>query len=238
MQRTLQFISLFIPFLLILSIIGFVGLEKITQVECVLQGNSCPPETTQLLDQLRGQKLFFSDLSVVAANALQSNPEVQVESFARVWPTTVKVTLKHSQPVYAVSTQDQNWVVTQDGFLIKTPENVESIPKVFITDRNLLTNDTLSQQLHERLALLIHSLEAEDIPYQEIEVHSEERIILVMDSRNALLSLDSPAYDSKRLSLVLKGLEPDKLDTVREIDLRYKFPVLRNQSTVPRQKSQ
>lgn len=238
MKRTLRFISLFLPFLLVLSLAGFIALEKVTQIECVLEATQCPPETLQLLDRLKGQKLFFTDLHVAAATALQSYPEVQVQDLVRVWPTTVKVTLKPSQPVYRVTSGDQHWVATHDGYLIKTQEGTSTVPQIYIADGNLLMNESISPQFHERLTVLLHSLEAEKISYREIEVQSETRVLVLLETKTAVLSLDAPAYDSKRLSLVLKGLEPDKLDTVREIDLRYKFPVLRNESTVPRQKSQ
>lgn len=238
MKRTLRFISLFTLLLLVLSVIGFVSLEKITKIECFLVEAECSPETTLILEQLQRKQFFITDFEVEIAHILQSNPEVQVDSVIRVWPSTLRISLKPSQPVYAVSTNEQSWVATKDGYLIKTQEDTTSIPQIYFSVSDMLSNDTLSQTLHDRLALLIQSLEAEKISYQEIEVQAQDRVLVILDSKIGLLSLDSPAYDSKRLSLVLKGLEPDKLDTVREIDLRYKFPVLRNESTVPRQKSQ
>jgi cell division septal protein FtsQ len=230
----------FVPIFLIVVAIAYVTQEKVRAVECELAQAPCSAEIQIALTTLAGKKLFLSDFVAESAYVLQSDPSVQVESVTKHWPATVKIKLQPSQPVYkAYLGAEEVLLATDTGYLItKDDISAVEIPKVYINTASVPDKTLMPQLLHDRLKLLIHSLAAEKISYQEIEVQTEDRALLILESKIALVTLDAPAYDIKRLSLVLKGLEPDKLETVREIDLRYKFPVLRNVPTVSRQKTQ
>lgn len=240
MSRLLNSLSAVLLLGLVISLIVFFNQRTVESVSCLIESNPCPESIISSLHSLKGEPFFFSDLEIQASTALQADPSHRVAEIQKEWPATVIVQLQPSLPIYkVVLSNGEMTLITAEGFFVpKVSDAQVNVPLVHFIGDIELEETRVNAVTHERIKVLLHGLEVEKIAFQELELQKENLVLIILDNKIAIVSLETPVYDAKRLSLVLKELEPDKLESVREIDLRYNFPVLRTETTIARQKTQ
>ncbi len=218
---------------LLLAGLGWLATFKVQEVKCVVQDHPCSAEAEQQAQTLNHRSFFFTDLEKVGADNLSSLPGYQLVSIQRQLPQTVVLTLQQNAALYRLRQIDTNETVVVDtqGYFY-TADQQESLPLVVVVDKNQ------NPDRHTQLVDLFKTLTDEHITFKQIEVVSDNVALIYLDGQTtAVINVSSPIQDTKKLSIVLKGIEPGTLSQIQEIDVRYRLPVLRPIRTIPRHDS-
>lgn len=195
-----------IPLLFFVVVGGsFLLLNKffsIDSIDCHNQNSVCSSETEGKLQRLKGKSLFFTDLEKKLA-------EFEITAIQKKLPNHLSISLKeNTQNYYTLNNQD----VVQTDY-----EN---------------QNEQVSSLANE----LINELQAADIKPEKTEFISQV-FIIYFTSRNEKYRALIDAHDAKtgvyRLKTVLEHVDiKGQVDVaVKEIDTRFKMPVLKTQFT-------
>ncbi len=242
MKQWLGRVFLLIGIVVSVAGLGMIFQWKINQVVCRLETQPCSPEFTTSLQELTRLSFWVSDVEAQVDQIMKHYPEFEVVEIRRLLPATVEIDVKPRQPLYQLTASNQELgVVNQDGAVIIVPQAL-SLPVIRISDQlwqTVVATNTIDQKIHLPLTQLLQACQTEKIACQRLELINQDTVVIELpESRIGILSLEFPERDLKKLSLVLNGLEPDKLKDVQEIDVRYRLPVLRLTRTVPRHDSQ
>lgn len=228
-----------ITFLLLLA--GSLGL-RIQTIQCSINDRSCSSEIDTALLPIKGESIFFFDESQLSS-LLSSYPTYQIKSYSFQLPSTLKLELAPQRVMYYLTSnsQTQNLGVTDQGLLTSSLPD-ESVTQVIIPDNHwvdLKTGQNLDAELHRGLTLILSELEVASISVPIILWQDTQTVVL--DKPEIPLVLIDPQQagtNIARLKLLLTEIQKEPLSNqVQEIDVRYKLPVLRNTTTIPRHTS-
>jgi len=214
----------------------------VNQIECFLESDKSLINCSQL-ENLKGKSLFFYDFAIdeninqVYLNS-ETNQIYQIESIQKKLPFTLVVGLNQQAPVYKLSLENgEFFVVNKTGQMKKDQANLDlvtfnvkdSVKEQIVTDQKVEVN--WNDFLNELSTALVN----EKIKYQTISVHNADTIeIKLEDNLSAITELTTdPEIDVLRLNTLLDNLDLNMIDVaIKEIDLRFKLPVLRTTNTI------
>jgi cell division septal protein FtsQ len=241
MVRYGLFLSLFIALVIGLGLMASVKVKHLT---CLLDDHECPSEVMAQLTTLTTNSLFMSDLEAKATQALGNLPGYQLVSLKRQLPQTLIVSVKKNPALYRLRalSAPETKIVDSQGYLYPVESDpTTTLPQVIISDEQwqvILENSQVSSELQSKINQTITALGVEQITFTHLELSSSTiALISLSPQTTAVLDLTAAHRDVKKLSLVLKGLEPATLTQIQEIDVRYTLPVLRSNRTIPRHDS-
>lgn len=130
-----------------------------------------------------------------------------------------------------VSGDGAMYTVSQRGW-VKVAEAQTSLPLIELKQPTLLLAEDrirVHQSRHQQLLFLVETLEKFHITFSQVVVHDEFTVAITLsDGKVAVVTLDELDVQLPRLNYVVQA--QDQLVTahsVREIDVRFKLPVLK-----------
>ena len=222
-------IYILIVFVFVIPFLVFPGLAKIKKIECYTQYGICSTELINNLDNSLGKTLSLAkneiDLELAKDNLIEDS------SFRFKLPDILRVDLILIKPKYAVFSKAVNKyaLVNEWGTVLEISDN-SNLPKVTISDNFSNVGETLSSDKHFALEI-IYSL---NFLYQikEGEIEEKHLIVRMSDGVNVIFPLEGEEdILLGSMKLILSRLNQSqntlKIGKVKEIDLRYKNPILR-----------
>jgi len=212
---------------------------RISRIECYSETTACPPEVLMALNSVHGQSLFFFD-GLQLDRALHDQPGYQVSDYQLWLPNTVKIQVRPQIVAYILRPEFQtaSLAVTSDGKL--TPNLLESTnTQVLVPDHQWArfeAGQTLDYQLHTLFLSTIRELQAAAISAPAIYLFDQQTLVLYLpDQPQVLIDTQQTTASIARLKSVLTELAINPLSaSTKEIDVRYKLPVLRTSTSIPR----
>lgn len=213
-------------------------LFRIQTVTCQIETHPCPPEINQALLPLQGRLLFLS--SAYLSQYLPAlEPQYQLENYDLKLPSTLLLNFKKQPPIYQVrrQTSQEVKVLSQAGEIM-SQEPKAHLPTLILAssvwDTFLMTNPP-NLGIHQKLDKVVTTLPSFTASIQGLYLIDTQTIVTYLsDGKVAILSLDDFPTGLERLELVLRNLTIQPQPEVREIDVRFQFPVLRQALNVPR----
>jgi len=239
--RTLSLvIAIFLTTLIFLAGIWF---SQVRTLYCFIEYANCPPEVTAELQSLKGQRLLISNLEANVTSRLISNPTLRFKTLRKEFPGTVVVNLESQKIIFGFKAVDSGaYILITDQGRTMMSELHPDWP-VFLVSQKLLEETNQRQNLSSNTQLQLEAvLVALQAPtwsnsslyladWETVEVELSTGVIL-------LFNLGQLPTQIERASEILSQLPLETAVKTKEIDLRFKLPVLRETPTRSRQQSQ
>lgn len=218
-------------FLGVLFTVLFVSLFfflKIRSVSCSADHTpSCPSSLLEKLQAFKGSRIFQSERKI--RNTLSSEPEVlsYAVKTSPLGDITVRITLREGSIALKPESSNTYTLYTKDGILVKEAPDT-SVPTVVLKEQ-------INTEAVPFVAALSYQLTT-ILPVSQMTVEGESLKVVLRDNRILLYPLQgdidvllgSTLITFSQLNLTEGKLIIDRQAVViREIDLRFKNPVLR-----------
>jgi len=212
------------------------GLDQVQQVECSLKDQACEAPIMDLVNQARGRSFLFSDFEEVFNTALDSEfPYLRVKSITNDGWGQLKVTLwQSSSRLTVMGPSDDKFVLDSSGGLSSPKDKdrlveVELAPEIY---EQLQANRGLPESLAKQLLAVAGQIESVKLNYQRIKLQSDQLLIVVLPGQTQIiLELNRPEL-IKSLQFLSEELKKSDYAGIKEVDMRYKLPVLRDHVTI------
>ena len=224
--------------ILLVIICGWFVTLPITQITCMDETEVCPQEVTQALISQDDQRLFLTDAEARVPELLAAQPSFQLQQVSRRYPGELTVWLRRVAPEYYLVSADgqMSLLIDAQGQQVISDHPL-SLPRV-ISPFLPTDKQPVDANYHAWIRNVVQTLSSQQQAYEYLTVISADMLLVeIRDSLVGIIGREHPVLDAERLSVVVKGLDPVKLNETQEIDARFTLPVLRTMRTVPRHNS-
>lgn len=214
-------IIFFVTFFLLFQI------SKIRKIECILVDAVCPSQLAEKL-QLDGSSIFFEDIEKSILLAVKDQPVV-FDHLERKLPDKVIVYFDKTEFAYQLQFTDQLITVDELGNIFYTQEEVAN--QIEIKDDLyplLVENSKIKNKINNQLLLFFSKIEEADLKIEKISFNSKNTI--AVQFRDYPIVLFEPETIGAKISdlLLIKKEQIDQIENeIKEIDMRFDFPILR-----------
>lgn len=244
--------------ILIFSFFGlFVGLAGVSfskvfivkNIECFYEGALLEKKICNPLSGLFGKSLFFTDLenasefNILSANS--NNAETYfVDNIKKELPSTLILNLSTQSPLYRLFYEEKSYLVSSTGQLKQDNPNLGllNLKLSESSSSNVIDSNFVKEDEHNFFRDLVVSLQKEKFDVSEINIESEFFVEIKIKNKPRIIVEQSDEITYKILQLVVlleeidfSTIDSDNIDTtdIKEIDLRYKLPVIRTEFSDP-----
>ncbi|MBU0578432.1 hypothetical protein KKE34_03015 [Patescibacteria group bacterium] len=224
----------FFSVLLITGVVAVTSLVpwpiiKINHIECKLDNNSCSNELIDKLSLLRDKSFLFTNIENQILNL--NLDFYQLKNIKKTWPDKIELLFssKDSSYILKLEPSQQINLVAENG-LIYPEKNNDSVVQITLKNwPEAITENKINQTLHGLITSLIRQLNEYDIKINEIIIHDHNHIEIILNNKLIVLAQESQLDQQiAKLAVILEKLNFSEIDLdIKEIDLRFKFPVLR-----------
>ena len=209
----------------------------VKSIDCVVKDNECSEGITTSLEKFKGRSIFFTDFEVeVKQEILNQHPGLSLVSLDKKLPG--KLSLQFSQNLQGLVVQDQAGgflYIDEYGYVIKdlipTSQTVAITLPNHVFDR-VKGEGFLDREMVAGIWAVAENATQTELEYRRIFINDSGLVLIQLKGGlQAVLSLTEPEK-IRRLFQVVKGIDQEELETIREIDLRFKLPVMRDHVTV------
>jgi len=208
-----------------LLLIALQATLSVGQIKCTLSsGETCPDHFLETLSQIKGQPLLFNNLEQ-KINQLEFSHPVQSQVVSKKLPKTLTLILIQEPELYQV--KDTEYSVTKSGFIFET-SNQETV--IINLPKTVFDQKLLDHSVHQTLVSLLENLATYQVEAKTVEWRSSEEILLKLSNGlEVITNSSSTKVTGQKLELVLSSEPLNNLDLKsKQLDLRFKLPVLRN----------
>lgn len=208
---------------------------KISHIECTLGEHSCPQKLNEKLNQIQNKSFLFSNIENLVENLdLDLYHLIEIK---KTWPNSISLSFskKTSGYILKLESTDEELLIADSG-LVYSDETDNSLTRVRVSNwPDILVENKINQELHSLIIHILNLLNEHQLTISEIKIISSNQIFIYLD--NGLVAIIQKADVNKQiaqLAIVINKLDLNQIDTnIKEIDLRFKFPVLRTHFTSP-----
>lgn len=231
MERNNRFFS---RWLKLIGYLGFVLLlfllissSKVKKVECVVDGKAAD-DFCNNLQFFKGKSLFFVDFlnDESLSNLLSSSDQIYsyyVDDIEKNMSGTLMVKLTRQEPLYRLVKGDESYLVSEDG---KFKKDLPDLKATKVTTGP----DWKEEWTHGFISSLVIESRKHNIFFKEINLKSLSEVVLITDKNRKLIleKNNEVEREVERMALLLNNLNLESFEkNIREIDMRFDFPVLR-----------
>lgn len=199
----------------------------IQKIKCQTQFGDCPPEIIMKVEGYRYRN--YKDLKKETQRILDESLLVDTYLIQYQIPSTLKIDLAAKAPSYAVKIGDQYFLIDSEGVVLeKTSKTI--LPFIAATDIQLQVAQKIAPDLEFALKLLkrvsvIYTIESAILDNSKFEIKLSDAALIKLP----LIGNDEALAGAIRLiySRLNEGKEGFRMEDVKEIDLRFKNPVIR-----------
>lgn len=205
---------------------------KVSTVTCSINNQTCPETLIDSLEKIKGESLFLTNFDTTIPTLVEDQTIIYT-GIAKSLPSTILLTFTTEQPSYLLQSQEKSYIVYQSGLVrsevpFDTDDTVPSFQLSFPIEKVTQTG-SIQPEVHAQMQELNASLYKSGIRLQNSTWETTDEVTLILSTgETVLLSLTDIALQVEKLSILLSSSEIQSLPKeITEIDMRYKFPVLR-----------
>ena len=205
---------------------------KVSTVTCSINNQTCPETLIDSLEKIKGESLFLTNFDTTIPTLVEDQTIIYT-GIAKSLPSTILLTFTTEQPSYLLQSQEKSYIVYQSGLVrsevpFDTDDTVPSFQLSFPIEKVTQTG-SIQPEVHAQMQELNASLYKSGIRLQNSTWETTDEVTLTLSTgETVLLSLTDIALQVEKLSILLSSSEIQSLPKeITEIDMRYKFPVLR-----------
>ncbi|NCS97929.1 MAG: hypothetical protein GW762_05050 [Candidatus Pacebacteria bacterium] len=226
-MKKLSTLSFGISILCVVLLLTF----RVSKIVCLVADAHCSQELQDQLQTLAGKSLFLTDFESAISSSI-TDETVLFVSLQKELPSTLIVSLAQEKPVYILRSDEKNYTVYASGLIHEHKQestNDYTVIAVEFPLEKIVENDHVLPKYHDELTKLSLSLYKPSFSLQnsrwidtetiQLEVSSGIRVYIPFESATQKITILEAILVSPELETVSEPLT--------EIDLRYKYPVLR-----------
>lgn len=205
---------------------------KVSTVTCSINDQTCPETLIDSLEKIKGESLFLTNFDTTIPTLVEDQTIIYT-GIAKSLPSTILLTFTTEQPSYLLQSQEKSYIVYQSGLVrsevpFDTDDSIPSFQLSFPIEKVTQTG-SIQPEVHAQMQELNASLYKSGIRLQNSTWETTDEVTLILSTgETVLLSLTDIALQVEKLSILLSSSEIQSLPKeITEIDMRYKFPVLR-----------
>ena len=205
---------------------------KVSTVTCSINNQTCPETLIDSLEKIKGESLFLTNFDTTIPTLVEDQTIIYT-GIAKSLPSTILLTFTTEQPSYLLQSQEKSYIVYQSGLVrsevpFDTDDSIPSFQLSFPIEKVTQTG-SIQPEVHAQMQELNASLYKSGIGLQSSTWETTDEVTLTLSTgETVLLSLTDIALQVEKLSILLSSSEIQSLPKeITEIDMRYKFPVLR-----------
>ena len=205
---------------------------KVSTVTCSINNQTCPETLIDSLEKIKGESLFLTNFDTTIPTLVEDQTIIYT-GIAKSLPSTILLTFTTEQPSYLLQSQEKSYIVYQSGLVrsevpFDTDDSIPSFQLSFPIEKVTQTG-SIQPEVHAQMQELNASLYKSGIRLQNSTWETTDEVTLTLSTgETVLLSLTDIALQVEKLSILLSSSEIQSLPKeITEIDMRYKFPVLR-----------
>ncbi len=217
-------------FLLIIFLISFSLLMRVSRVECYIHNTACPSIYRMQSEDIYNKHLFLINSQQITERIEKHNPTVTVVRIVRRFPNTIVIYLEPRQAKYLLITPDQTLLADTYGKLMAT-ENTTDIAELIPIESS--ESFAVGQELVSptiRSAMKVVDLLANSgFRLRTLKVNSIDDISVILQD-SLVLRINGQRDLSKQVdSIKFIQLQPAQTDQTQmhEIDVRFNDPIVR-----------
>ncbi len=225
--------KIIVPFglvtVIVFSFLMTLRIIKISNIECFSQYGDCPVEITSKLESVKSKSLSNSKKEI--SKILRDNFLISDFSTQFKLPSTLKVNLVIRKAVFALRQKDTDnyTLIDKDGYVVAI-SNSSNLPTVIVNEKLKNVGEKVSDRDLFSLKLINGVFNMYQVNFGDIrddslvvELPSDLTVIFPLEES---IERDSDFYLGV-LRLIVTKIETENSGKYREIDLRFKNPVLR-----------
>ena len=205
---------------------------KVSTVTCSINNQTCPETLIDSLEKIKGESLFLTNFDTTIPTLVEDQTIIYT-GIAKSLPSTILLTFTTEQPSYLLQSQEKSYIVYQSGLVrsevpFDTDDSIPSFQLSFPIEKVTQTG-SIQPEVHAQMQELNASLYKSGIRLQNSTWETTDEVTLILSTgETVLLSLTDIALQVEKLWILLSSSEIQSLPKeITEIDMRYKFPVLR-----------
>lgn len=219
---------IFTQYLVVRQVVCYVSEQQLTEDECSVSRF------------LVGKSIIFTrfddpDILVELQKVTTSNQLLYYAHLRKSLPYSLRLYYQVTQPVYSISSDQAVWAIVNQQGVLKVMESGNQLPKVFCSTAwgNCLRDGNVVEPItHHWVSQFLAVAESMNRPVAYIGLDDQQQVsILFRDGRRILVTKDAdPSLELTRLKLIEQESSRDERFSsvkIKEIDLRFRFPVLR-----------
>jgi cell division septal protein FtsQ len=226
--------------ILLLGILGSVAVIflmlatfPINKINCRLENDTCPDETNQLLQPLVGKSIFFTDFDSELVKLFTNQP-FKLIKIQKQLPGQLIVQLKPLDPIYNLVMTDQTLAVDSEGNILA--QQMPNLPNLVVKNNCpiLPEQQQINLKMHQQLMMLWKQLQIKKIAPLSVSCLSTDLVVIKLANQpQFLLHPDDLSVQTQKLIVLINSLQLNTFDPeVKEVDLRFKQPILRENLTI------
>lgn len=212
----------------------------VQEIHCYTSAQQLSAEECAAAKSLVGRSMIFTrfdDPNIVMEmqKVTTVNQLLYYSHLRKYLPNQLKLYYEVSQPVYLVSSDQATWAAVNEQGALKVMDDPGHLPRVFssaawgIFSSNGQVTDGKS---HRFIIDFLTHANQQNRPIDYIGLDDRQQVsIIFKDGRRVLVTgTADPVIELSRLKLIEQESEQDerfKNAKIKEIDLRFKFPVIR-----------
>lgn len=210
---------------LVVGAVAFFRSLTVVAVECTTNQSPCRSEIVEALNAVRGVSLIAANTKIKEALL---HPAIQTYDVSFVFPRSYKVVIVEKEPAFAIKKRDDEYVlVSQDGAVLGSTQ-ATGLPTIIVGDASV------EDQLILAAGKLLTAVGKE----KNVKVGTVDSLGLVVDlpegirvylptDRDLDVTVGSLLLTLSWLNKSAEGSRIVSEREIREIDFRFKNPVLR-----------
>lgn len=212
----------------------------VKNITCYTNEQQLSPEECSAAQTLVGKSMLFTrfdepNVVMQMQKVTASNRLIYYSHLRKYLPNQLKLFYEVSQPVYLVSSDQTTWAAVNKQGALKVMDDPGHLPKVFSSEAwgtYSINGQVADIQSHHFVMNFLTQAEQHNRPIIYIGLDARQQVSVVFqDGRRILVTgTADPAIELTRLKLIEQESAKDerfKNVTIKEIDLRFKFPVIR-----------
>ncbi len=217
-----------IPILLIFIVL-FLLFNRITKIECYLEGSNCPDELLQDLKQLDGTSFFFANIEKKYSENQTIDSIYILESTKKKFLSTLVLNFKQEKIEYELIIDNTSYYLGNSGKIIpKKDQNIKTIIQ-WAMEEQILENSLVNPNVHTKALEIAHTIEQLKIEKATLYWNSNSEIILeIPDKPKFIFDSETIQTQIKKVDTIVHAKELEEIEApILEIDMRFDLPVLR-----------
>ena len=216
----------------------------VKQISCYANQQQLTNDECNAASALMGKSMLFTYFddpsnSMEMQKVTTSNHLLYYTHLRKQLPSQIKLYYTVSQPEYLVSTDQATWAAVNEQGALKVIDDPGQLPKVFCSGAwgsYLQNGQVIDMQTHHWIRSFLAEARqlGRIITYIGLDDRQQVSIIFEDGRRILVTGMADPTVELARLRLIeQESAQDERFSTVKikEIDLRFKFPVIRTLST-------
>lgn len=225
----MRFLKQVTTILLVISLLFLAG-NRVTAIECLVEGVSCPKELHQEAGTLKYSSFFFTDFKKKLLENQSGGSIYILESLTKKFPGTLILQFKQEHIEYLLESSEQKNYIGKSGVVLpQQPNDLEITTFNWRDEKQILTQNMVDEGYHSLFLSIARSLQKLTTKNHKISWISDSEIILEIPGE-PLYIFDRETIETqvKKVGTIIHARELDEIEeSILEIDMRFDLPVLR-----------